>query len=184
MGEEMITEMRETPARHARVPFGVQQCQQLFADHPAEADELLTVLYDECDAGNTNLEPDIRALIRLQRGALGYVYDKRTAAIRRMGVLRAAYLFPPICELSMYLSLRGVVHAGDEHEFCEALVCEHLGVAQALLAQLGVAQRREHLHDLRSGAWHNIAGEIDTLRAMIARATLRDTLRGMDGDAA
>lgn len=182
MIEKLIGDMRETLARHARIPFGVQQCQQLFADNPAEADEILRLLYEEYDAGNTSVEPDIRALIRLQRGALGYVSDKRTAAIRRMGVLRASYFFPPTCELSMYLALRGVAHAGDDHEFCETLVRAYPGVAQALLTQLGVAQRREHLHELRRGAWHNIAGEIDTLRSMIARCSMRAMLEEMGGD--
>lgn len=181
MDEALIKEMRATLAKHARVPFGVDECAPLFAENPEESDEILRRLFAEYDAGGVGFEPDIRALIKVQRVVRKYPSPKRTAALQKMDVHRAAYSHPPPPARVMYLALRGVTHAGDEHQFCEALVREHPNVANELLAQLVIEQRREHLYEMRLGAWHNPGAEADTLRSMVARTTARRLLDDMDG---
>ena len=182
LAEDLIARMRAKLEEHARVPFGLPDCAAFFAEHPAESDEILSRLFAEYDAGAGDaVAPDIRALIKLQRVARKYVSRQRSAALTRLGVLRTAYEYPPTSLRAMYLALRGVTHAGDEHEFCEALVRDHPSVAHALMAQLVIEQRHEHFYEMRPGAWHDTAAEIDTLRSMIARTTARRLLDDMDG---
>ena len=118
---DMLQQMREMLAKHARIPFGLPDCPAFFAARPAEANEILHQLFVEYDDG-APVESDIRALIKLLRGARKYVSVKRTEALTQMNVLRAAYWYPPTCQRLMYLSLRGVVHAGEPSGTVEKLV--------------------------------------------------------------
>ena len=183
MDEELITAMREMLEEHARIPFGVDACAPLFAENPEESDEILRRLFAEYDAGGVGFEPDIRALIKVQRVARKHVSLKRSAALRKMDVQRAAYQHPPSPGRQMYLSLRGVAHGGEAPGLCEDLVRDYPEVAAALLADLAIELRREHLYEMRLGAWHNPGAELDVLRSMVARAELRRILDEMGGAA-
>ena len=181
MDEDLIKNMRATLAEHARVPFGTEDCAAFFAEHPAESDEILHRLFAEYDAGSMGLEPDIRALIKVQRVARKYPSAKRTEALRKMDVHRAAYHYPPSPARQMYLSLRGVAHGGEAPDLCEDLVRDYPAVAAGLLGNLAIELHREHLYEMRIGAWHNPGAEADTLRSMIARTTARRLIDDMDG---
>lgn len=173
MDEELITAMREMLEKHARVPFGIDECAALFAENPEESDEILTRLFAEYDAGCVGFEPDIRALIKVQRVARKYRSAKRSEALRKMDVQRAAYQHPPSPGRQMYLSLRGEAHGGEAPALCEDLVRDYPSIATSLLADLAIELRREHLYEMRLGAWHNPGAELDILRSMVARAECR-----------
>lgn len=180
MSEKLITDMRELLTRHARVPFGVQQCQQLFADNPAESAELLHQLFDKFDGGAA-VEPDIRALIRLQRGARKYVSIVRTEALGQMATRRDAYMYPPTCGQLMHHALLQVTRGRLPADGCESLVGEYPDVAKSLLAQMIHEQRHDKFYEVTPGGWLDSEADIAALRAMIARCELRGLLDEMDG---
>lgn len=182
MAEHLIARMRAMLEEHARVPFGLDECPAFFAENPAESDEILHQLFAEYDDGSP-VEPDIRALIKLMRVARKYVSLKRTAALTQQGILRAAYTYPPTCELLMYMALRGLVHAKERGERCETLAREYPDVAQTLLAQLVREQGHDKFYEVAPTGWMDSAKEIDTLRSMIARAEARRLLDEMGGEA-
>lgn len=182
MNEELMTEMRETLAEHARMPFGVQSCQRLFADNPEESAELLHQLFDKYDEGAA-VEPDIRALIRLQRGARKYVSAKRTAALKQMAALRDAYMYPPTCQQLMHHGLLSVVRGRLPSGLCEALVQGYPEVGKSLLAQMLHEQRHDKFYEVTPGGWLDSDADIAALRSMIARTTARRLLDDMDGAA-
>ena len=140
----------------------------LFAAHPVECDELLQILFAEYDDGAENAS-EIRLLMGLQQAAHRFPSPKRSAALKRQGVLRAAYYYPPTCLGTMFLRLRDVVHLGEMSVQCERLVRDYPSVAQSLLTQLLRTQKRDHFFDARPGLWHSFPAEIATLRSMISR---------------
>ena len=155
----------------------------LFAANPIECEELLQQLFDEYDDGAENA-PAIRLLMRLQQAAHRFPSHKRRAALKRQGVLRAAYGYPPTCLSTMLLQLRDVVHLGETSGPCERLVRDYPAVAQALLTQLLRTQKRDHFFNTRPGLWHGTSADIAAMRSMIARAAgirLLDEMSGHDG---
>ena len=175
---DMLREMRKTLEKHARIPFGIPDCAKIYAEHPAEAEELLHRLFEAYDAGEA-VEPDIRALITLIRGSRKYVSAKRSEALHKMDVLRAAYNYPPTSRRLMFLALRGAVHAGEPIEPVEKLVREYTEVAQSLLVQLLREQRHDKFYEVSPNGWLDTTADIDALRAMIARAECNRILSEM-----
>ena len=179
-GEFTILEMRETLAEHARAPFGLPRAELLFADNPAEARELLRMLFAEYDDGDDAVEPDIRALIKLLFGSRKYISMQRTAVLKQMDMLRASYNFPPTIERVMCMSLRGVVHANESSSHCESLVREYPEVATELLEQLERGRKHDKLYDVAPAVWQDSTADAATLRAMIARSVARSILSSIN----
>ena len=177
---DVLQQMREMLARHARSPFGLPDCLDFFAERPRDANELLNQLFAEYDDGDP-VEPDIRALIRLLRDARKYVSVKRSEALKRMDVIRSAYWYPPTCQRLLYLGLRGVVHAGEPSGIVENLVSEYPCVAQSLLEQLVREQRHDKFYEVAPTGWLDTTADIAALRSMIARSEGRRLLDEMGG---
>ena len=180
----VITQMRGALDQYvaSNLP-ALASTRKLFAERPAESDELLRLLFEEYDDGQ-NTDREITGLLQLKLTGFLVKTKKRAAALERQSVLRAAYEHPPTCRNAMRTVLRGVAHSGDEPDFCEKMVRDHPAVAQALLAALVQSQKRDHFyaHIAGQSVWTHSQIEIDTLQSMIARAECRRLLAEMDGD--
>ena len=156
---------------------------KFFAEHPAECDELLRLLFEEYDDGQKT-DREIEALIGLRRLVSSLQSPARSAALRRMDVLHAAYFYPPPCRHLMFQQLWGVVHFREPFAQCEALVRKYPSVATELIAQLLRSQKHDHFYSYSHGTtlFLDTQAEIDALRAMAARAIAGDILAEIDAE--
>jgi len=157
----------------------------LFANHPAESDELLKMLFAEYDAGDkTDLE--IEALLRIRLVTCLVHTEKSRKARARQHALDVAYAFPPICKDAIFMALRFVSHHDEDPAQCENLVRDYPAAAAELLTTLLVTKTHERFYARTRDESAHSQVEIDTLRAMIARTVARrimDEMGSADGSA-
>lgn len=153
----------------------------LFANYPAESDELLRELFEAYDAGDKP-DLDIEALLRV-RLVVCLVHTKKSVDARnRQHALNVAYAFPPLCRDAIFMSLRFLSHSGEDPAHCEALVRDYPSAAEELLALLLVRKAHDRFYARTKGESAHTQIEIDTLRSMIARVEARRLLDEIEGD--
>lgn len=147
----------------------------LFANHPAESDELLRELFKAYDNGDKP-DQEIEALLRI-RLVVCLVHTKKSVDARnRQHALKVAYAFPPRCRDALFMSLRFVVHQDEDPANCEAIVRDYPAAAQKLLAMLLRRKTHDRFYARTRGESAHTQLEIDTLRSMLARCEARRLL--------
>ena len=186
MDEYLIAELRLLLAENLDDFAGLPAWWHLFAERPAESAEILERLFAEYDVG-AGCDAQIRTLLLIRRSTYKYVSLRRTAALELMDAYNNARhdanSYPPTARRKLHLGMLGVVHQLNPSDACEALVRDHPGAAQELLANFVREQRHDHFFDntvlgVRRDTWP----AINVLRSMIVRAEGRRLIDDMEGE--